>query len=236
MKQLQNEATGDKHERRPMEIITAFLTRHRTAIAIIIGVIVVAVFALIIILSVQNARTERALTAVDELQQDFEEWEGTDDDAKTESYDLLAGQAMEIIDSYPRTYAATRARLIDAQALVELERWDAAADRYVEIADLVPKTYLAPVSLMDAAVSAENAGDVDRSLELHRRIADEYDGESAEVARALFSMGRIHEQQDRVAEAADAYRRLIDGYPASSWTNLARNRIITLTVEGRIGG
>jgi TolA-binding protein len=89
---------------------------------------------------------------------------------------------------------------------------------------------------MDAAVAAENAGETDRALQLLQRVVDEYDDESAETPRALFSIARIHEQSDEVARAADTYRQLIDSYPASSWTNLARNRIISLTVQGRIGG
>lgn len=235
MKQPHRPAT-EESQRRPMDILIAFLTRHRTAIMITTAVIVVAVVALIIILSVQNTRTERALTAADELQQSFDGWLERDAEARSDAYDALASDAAGIIDRYSGTYAAARARLVDAQALVELERWNEAVDRYLEVADGMADTYLAPVSLMDAAIALEHAGESDRALEIHRRIADDYDGDNAEVPRALFSIGRLNEQADRVADAADAYRQLIDDYPASSWTNLARNRIITLTVEGRIGG
>lgn len=235
MKQLHQHAT-DESQRRPIDVLVAFLNRHRTTIMITIGVIVVAVVALVVVLTVQNSRTERALTAVDELQQDFDDWLQSDPDEQAEAYETLAEDVAAIIDGYSGTYAAARARLVDARALVELERWDEAAQTYLEVADTMPESYLAPVSLMDAAIALEHAGDPEGALEIHRRIADEYDGETAEVPRALFSIGRLSEQSDRVADAADAYRRLIDDYPASSWTNLARNRIITLTVEGRIGG
>ena len=233
MKQLQKQAS-EESQRRPMDVLIAFLTRHRTTIMITVGVIVVAVVALIIVLSVQNSRTERSLAAVDELREDFDDW--LESDAEAAAYDLLAEDAASIIDSYPGTYAAARARLIDAKALVELERFEEAAAIFLEVAEQASDTYLAPVSLMDAAIALEHAGDSDRALEIHRRLADEYGDDTAEVPRALFSIGRLNEQADRVADAADAYRRLIDDYPASSWTNLARNRIITLTVEGRIGG
>ena len=233
MKQLQKQAS-EESQRRPMDVLIAFLTRHRTTIMITVGVIVVAVVALIIVLSVQNSRTERSLAAVDELREDFDDW--LESDAEAAAYDLLAEDAASIIDSYPGTYAAARARLIDAKALVELERFEEAAGIFLEVAEGTSDTYLAPVSLMDAAIALEHAGDSDRALEIHRRLADEYGDDTAEVPRALFSIGRLNEQADRVADAADAYRRLIDDYPASSWTNLARNRIITLTVEGRIGG
>ena len=235
MKQLQKQAT-EESQRRPMDVLIAFLTRHRTTIMITVGVIVVAVVALIIVLSVQNTRTERSLAAVDELREDFDDWLANDPGAQAEGYDLLAENAAAIIDSYPDTYAAARARLIEAKALVELERWEEAAPIFLEVADGMSETYLAPVSLMDAAIALEHAGESDGALEIHRRIADEYGDDTAEVPRALFSIGRLNEQANRVADAADAYRQLIDDYPASSWTNLARNRIITLTVEGRIGG
>lgn len=213
-----------------------FLTRYRRAIGITLAVVAVAVVALVVVLSVQNARSEAALEAVADLEREFAEWRELDEDARTEAYgDILTGVG-EIIDGYPRTYAAARARLIDASALAELGRWAEASARFTEVADLRPGTYLAPVALMDAAVAAENAGDAERALELHNRHVDEYEDESAEAPRALFSIGRILELQDDVAAAAETYRRLIEDYPASSWTNLARNRIIALTVEGRIGG
>ena len=73
------------------------------------------------------------------------------------------------------------------------------------------------------------------ALELLNRLVDLYDAQSAEIPRALFSIGRINEGLDQIVEAAESYNQLIDDYPGSSWTNLARDRIITLTVQGRIG-
>ena len=229
--------TAEPQPKEPaMDKLARFLTRHRVPILVVVASIVVGVVALIAVLSIQNAREEAALIAVEDLQIELDEWLRLSDDDRAERYPALAGAASAIVDGYPRTYAAVRARIIDAQALADLERWAEAATRYAEVAEQRPRSYLAPVSLMDAAVAAENAGDTDRALELLGRIVERYGGESSMVPRALFSIGRIHEQRDEIADAAAAYRRLISGYPAGSWTNLARNRIISLTVEGRIGG
>ncbi|MFP4113193.1 MAG: tetratricopeptide repeat protein [Spirochaetales bacterium] len=235
MKHLHKEATAESPERRPATVVMNFLARHRTTMLVAIAVIAVAVVALIVVLTVQSNRNEAALTTVEDLQDEFDDWLALEDAEQPEAYDALSAELEQLIDDYPRTYAAARARIIDARALAQLERWQEASDRYVEVADLFPETYLAPVSLMDAAVAAEEAGNADGALELHRRIVHDYAEQSAEVPRALFSIGRILEGTDNVAEAAEAYRTLVDDYPASSWTNLARNRIITLTVEGRIG-
>lgn len=219
-----------------MDKLARFLTRHRVPILVIVAAILVGVVVLIAVLSVQNAREEAALIAVEELQTELDDWVRLGDDDRAARYPALAGAASAIIDGYPRTYAAARARIIDARALANLDRWAEAATRYAEVAEQRPRSYLAPVSLMDAAVAAENSGDTERALELLGRIVERYGGESSMVPRALFSIGRIHEQRDEIADAAAAYRRLISSYPAGSWTSLARNRIISLTVEGRIGG
>jgi tetratricopeptide (TPR) repeat protein len=218
------------------ERITRFLTRYRVPILVSIGALAVAIVVLIIVLSVQTTRTESALVAAEDLQDQFEAWQALGAEEQAAQYADLAASAAAIVSDYPRTYAAVRARILDARALLALERYEEASARFEEAADARPRTYLAPVSLMDAAVAAENAGNSERALELYRRIVDQYTGESAEAARALFSIGRIHEQRDEVVDAADAYRRLIAAHPESGWTNLARNRIIALTVEGRIGG
>ncbi len=232
MKQVANETPKQK----VMDKLVDFLSRFRKPIMITLGVIAVAVVTLVIVLSVQNSRAEAALAAAEDLQSAFDDWMQLDDETKPEEYEEISRAAAEIVDAYPRTYAASRARMIDARTLVELERWNDASAKYREVADFFPESYLAPVALMDAAVAAESGGDTDRTLELLNRLVEDYGDESAEAPRALFSIGRILEQRGDVSDAADSYRRLIEGYPASSWTNLARNRIITLTVEGRIGG
>jgi len=232
MKQVANEAPKQK----VMDKLVDFLSRTRKPIMITLSVIAVAVVTLVIVLSIQNSREEAALAAVEDLQSSFDDWMEVDDDAKPDGYDALSQSVAEIVDGFPRTYAASRARMIDGRALVELERWDEASTKYGEVADFFPESYLAPVALMDAAVAAESGGDTERTIELLTRLIDDYGEQSAETPRALFSVGRILEQRDDVADAAQTYRRLIEDYPASSWTNLARNRIITLTVEGRIGG
>ena len=228
-----------QHEQQPepvKEKLIAFLTRFRTPILATVAGIVIVTVVLVIVMSVQASRAEAALLAVEDLQDEYEQWMQLEKDERSDAYSLLADSAASLIEEYPRTYAAVRARILDARALSELELWEAASRRFLEAADASRGTYLEPVSLMGAAVAAENAGDADRALALHRRIAEDFAGESAEVPRAMFSIGRILEQRGDIAEAAEAYRRLVSSYPNSSWTNLARNRIISLTVEGRIGG
>ncbi len=216
--------------------VIGFLTRFRKPILIGLAVVATVTVALVVVFSVQAARSEAALVAVEDLQDEYEQWLRLEPEERAAAYQGIGDSVSDLVAEYPRTYAAVRARILDARALTELERWEEASLRFVEAADAGAGTYLEPVALTDAAVAAENGSDVDRALELHRRIAEQFAGESPDVPRAWFSIGRILEQRGDVVEAADAYRRLVSSYPNSSWTNLARNRIISLTIEGRIGG
>jgi tetratricopeptide (TPR) repeat protein len=229
--------TAQTHETKPtfIERLSHFLSRHRIALTVLIIVIAVAVVALFVVMQVTTNRTEQSLILVEDLQSQYGDWLGLDMDERTAEFDTLVGAITELTQKYPRTYATQRAIYIHARALTELERWTEAADQYLDLVDRFPDVYLAPVSLTQAAVATENANDPQAALDILKRLVDEYDPKSAEIPRALFSIGRINEGLDNIADAAASYNQLIDDYPSSSWTNLARDRIITLSVQGRIG-
>jgi len=223
-------------DRRIIAGLTAFLTKHGKAMVVFLIVAGVGIVALFVALSIRNSRVETSLEAVEQLQSDYYDWQSLDSAGQEDGYADLHAQAEAISQSYPRLYAASRALLVDAEALFALERFDDAAQRYVELADRFPKTYLAPLGLMGAAVASENSGNIDLALDYLNRIVDNYADTSSDVPRALFSIGRIHETQDNIVDAERYYNQLIQDYPTSTWTDLARTRIISLTAQGRIGG
>lgn len=216
--------------------LVSFLTRNRSILTGVGIAVLAGVVALMIVLSVQNGRIQEALVAVERLEQDFSAWEELDTDARETGFEELRTTASAIMTSYSGTYSAVRAQMITAEAQAIMERWSEASEGFESAAAAARGSYLAPVALMAAAASSENGDDPARALELYQRVVTEYGETTPQAPRAAFAVGRILESQDRIAEAADAYRSLVEDYPASSWTNLARNRIISLTVEGRIGG
>jgi tetratricopeptide (TPR) repeat protein len=229
--------TAQTHEPKPtiLDRLSHFLSRHRTALIVFIVVLAVAVVALFVFMQISTSRTENSLVLVEDLQTQYGEWLGLDSDGRTAEFETLVASVTELAGKYPRTYATQRAIYIHARALTELERWGEAAEVYLDLVDRFPEVYLAPISLTQAAVVSENANDPQAALDILNRLVEEYDAQSGEIPRALFSIGRINEGLDNMAEAALSYNRLIDDYPSSSWTNLARDRIITLSVLGRIG-
>lgn len=217
--------------------IIDFFTRFRTPLIVIMAVIIVGLIAFFVGSEVRESRLQSSLELVEEVQADYQEWTSLEagSDESAESAEELLGAIGEVIDRYPRSYAAQRALFIRGSLQFEQESWDAAASSFESVAERFPESYLAPVSLANAAAALEEAGDEDAAAALWQRVVDDYGQDAAETARALFSLGRIAEGGGEFSEAAVYYNRLLDDFPGSSWTNLARNRIIYLTTEELIG-
>ena len=229
--------TAHLNETKPtfLDHLQAFLTRFRTVLLIILISVAVAAVALFVILEVRSSQTETALARVEELQESYGEWLTLPETDQSEEYEALSAEIQAILGDYQRGYARQRTLFIQAQVLEKLERWDESREVYLEVAASSAESYLAPISITLAAVASENAGQPEQALEILTDLIDAYDSDVSEIPRALFSVGRINESLGNIADAAASYRRLIDEHPGSSWTNLARARIITLTVQGRIG-
>ncbi|GAB4370724.1 MAG: hypothetical protein Kow009_07150 [Spirochaetales bacterium] len=85
---------------------------------------------------------------------------------------------------------------------------------------------------MRVAVCKEESGDLDGALRALQEADTKYGKTFPETPHILFSMGRIYEAKGDRTEAQNAYNRLIDEYPQSSWTKLARNRLIYFKISG----
>jgi len=218
-----------------LDRLSAFLAKYRLALLIILITIAVGAVTLFVVLQVTSNQQNKAFVRIEALQKSYGDWLALGNDEQAAQYDDFESKIQDVLGSYSRGYARERALFIYAESLGELKRWDESLDRYTQVADEFGETYLAPISLTLAAVAAENAGRPEDALAILNRLIDTYDSSNSEIPRALFSVGRINESLDNVADAALSYNRLIDEHPGSSWTNLARARIITLTVQGRIG-
>ncbi len=202
-------------------------------------VIVVALIGTFAYLEIQKQRSERALEMVEDAERLFEQWGDSLDDASetaaTELREELEARVDEIVRRFPRKYAANRALFLQAEIAWRAEEWERAARAYEETADAFPDSHLAPVSLYSAGAAFEEAGNTEDAAGRFQRIVDEYGEEPTPVVpQALFSLGRFAEEQSSFQEAAEFYRRLVEEHAGSSWTSLARSRIILLTAQGRV--
>ena len=210
--------------------ITGFLQRHRRLLLTVLIAVVVIVAGLFIYLEVRASREQSSRIAVEEVQELYDQWnEAADDQEQEQLAEQIQSKVDEIVSTYPRFYAAQRALMVRADLHWQQQQWQHASEDYAEAANGFRASYLTPISLFNAAAAAEQAGESGRARELLQQLVDNHD--SVEVPRALFSLGRLAESDSQTADALQYYNRLVDNHPGSNWTNLARNRIIALSIQ-----
>jgi TolA-binding protein len=158
----------------------------------------------------------------------------TDPEEKGKKETTLVKDVEALIGKYAGTFAAQRAYAVRANIAFENKDWDKAAETWIELARKAPKSYIAPIALMNAAAALEEKGDPAKSLEILESLTKGYSTAFPEMPRVLFSIGRLSEAKESFETASTNYNKIIDEYPSSSWTKLARNRIIYLKTQNKI--
>ena len=210
--------------------VSNFLQRHRKPLLAILVAVIGIVVGLFLYLQYRGAQEERARVAAETVQELFEEFSAATDETDRQSLATeITAEVTRIASDYPRFAAAQRALFVRGSMNWELEQWEAASADFERAAERFPDSYLTPISLFNAAAAAEEDGQVDRARQLFTQLVDSFD--TPETPRALFALGRIAEQQGDTDGATDYYNRLVQNHAGSTWTNLARTRIIALSVQ-----
>ncbi len=214
-KKIKNEDRMTGEEKLITRISTS-IALHIKTILILCVVIFVALIAIVVVSGVSSANREKNLIAVS----DFEDkvpvviasGDGVDE--------LITGLQGCIKD---KSYASQKAQYLIGVIYHSLQRNDEAYDAFIKSYDMNKGIYLANLALMNAAVCKDDAGDYDKALEHYRTVVDRDDvGMSS---RALFNIGRIFYNRGDAASAKNSFERLIEKYPSSELSKIARNLI-----------
>ena len=212
--------------------VSAIVERYRLPLLVVAGAVVAALAVWLIWAERERSVEESSALRAEQLQDLFEAWNGAPDGTrKTNLGNDLVAEAEVLLKQFPRRYAAQRALYVRAEYHFASEQWGDAAGDWQELAERWPDSYLAPLSVFNAAVAMEEAGDAEAAREhLERLVADW--GDNLLVPRALFSIGRMAEQRADYQAARDAYARVTDDHAGSSWATAVRNRLIALETQG----
>lgn len=211
--------------------LTSFLEKNKTILWIILALAVAAIIVIAIVDSISEKKENESAQMIESVQKDFDEWiaiTDEEDDDKNAKQQTLINELDIIVSDYPGTYAAQRAFFLKAGINFESGEYAEAASMYTESAEVNKDSYLAPISLMLAASSYENAENYQNALDTCIEVYDNYDKMYPDIPRTMLSIGRLNEQLGNEAAAIDAYNELLDTYPGSGWASFARTRIIQL--------
>jgi TolA-binding protein len=154
-----------------------------------------------------------------------------DDTNKESLEESCREQIREILDRYPRTYAAQRAFLILGGMEFELENWTEAEKSFKSLYDRFSDSYLGAVALWNLSVVYERSDAPEAALETLETLETEFRDTYPDMPHVLFSLGRMEETLGDIEGARERYNDLVDNFPRSNWTKLARDRIIFLDLQ-----
>ena len=207
--------------------IAGFIQKNRKLLLALLVLLAAGIIGSISFFLIRGALEKKAIAAVEALELKKNEM-GTINTKSEEVTELL--NKINALASSSFGYAAVRAYSMAADIHFSLSEWEKAEENWVQAANKMPKMYLAPLSLFNAAVAAEEQGKLDAAIDYYNRSL-EFSGVFPADARARFNIGRIMEVQRNKTGAAEAYRSLIEKNPDSNWAKLAQSRIITFEME-----
>jgi tetratricopeptide (TPR) repeat protein len=211
------------------ELIAAGIQKNRK---FIIGggiVIIILLVAFVAGLAIRDAASAKAISRIEAFNERYETLRfDINEPSKEEDVKALLD---ELAAYAPKAfgYPGTRSYILTASIHADRKSWLEAEQAWLQAAKKGAKTYLAPVSLYNAAVAAEEAGNIEDAI-AHYTESLVYADAFPQAAKAQFSIGRLREEQQNKEAASEAYRAVIEKWPAETiWINLANSRIIALS-------
>lgn len=206
-----------------------FLSRSRVLL-IVSGCAVLVVLAVIVVVQQVSDSAVRANASIlDSIDMAYSDWSAASDETvRTANAEAL--EKLLAVDESASVSVREYALFVKGNYLSGKSSWKDAAAAYTSASLLQPGSFLHPVSVFCAAAALEEAGDADGAIVQLQQIATPDASVSTLTVRAWFSLGRLFESKGKTGDARNAYQHLVDTWPDSSWTKLARDRIIFLDV------
>jgi tetratricopeptide (TPR) repeat protein len=211
------------------ELVVEVIQKNRKAF-IAGGIVVIALLVCFAAgLSIRDAVMAQEIKKVEAFNDRYEELRfDISDPAKEEEVKTL----LDEVAAYAAGafgYSGARAYMLTASIHADRKNWQEAEGAWVQAAKKGGKAYLVPVALFNAAVAAEEGGNIGDAVS-HYTEALVYADSFPQAAKAQFSIGRLREEQQDTDAALEAYRTLIEKWPGeTTWINLANSRIIALS-------
>jgi len=216
------------------EKLSDFIQKNRKTILIGFAILLVILAGVIIITTVRDNLRSKALSKVEEFIRTYNSLRITDsaDDPNMIFKAIETAAFMEEVSAFASKnsgYASAKAYSLYADIQWDQQKYAEAEKAWLNSAKAAAKSYLAPVSYYNAAVAAEEQGNIGSAIE-HYKMALGFGNVFPSAARAQFSVGRLEESRDNTEAALGAYRSLLSTWPDDPvWSNLAQSRILALS-------
>lgn len=208
-----------------------FILRNLRVIFVFCGVLLLGAVCAVVVISVNEKTIEKGLGKIDLISYEL----------TNKSYDLseteIAARQDKAVSSLSELVGKSgivgvRANMLSAEIYYQKKDFENARSAWLAAAQKGKNTYIAPIAFFNAASCSEELGNLDDAAAGYKSASEVKD--FYEAAHALFSLGRVQEAKGDFVAAAASYQALVDKSPENSWAKLAKNRLVSLKISGKV--
>lgn len=208
-----------------------FILRNLRVIFVFCGVLLLGAVCAVVVISVNEKTIEKGLGKIDLISYEL----------TNKSYDLseteIAARQDKAVSSLSELVGKSdivgvRANMLSAEIYYQKKDFENARSAWLAAAQKGKNTYIAPIAFFNAASCSEELGNLDDAAAGYKSASEVKD--FYEAAHALFSLGRVQEAKGDFVAAAASYQALVDKSPEDSWAKLAKNRLVSLKISGKV--
>jgi len=144
----------------------------------------------------------------------------------------LVKDLKEFVDSTSFGFSHRMARYMLGSLYFDSGEYGEALACLTKFSRRAPSPFFASLSLVKAAVCAEELGDYDKALELYAVIEEDF-SDSMVVDQALYNKARIYSLKGDYANSGKYYNRVVTSFPQSPYASRSRKKIMLMGSQAR---
>jgi tetratricopeptide (TPR) repeat protein len=131
------------------------------------------------------------------------------------------------IDSTYFGFSHNAAYYVLGNIYYDRRKWSESKQYLVAFADKEKKSVLAPIALLKAALSMEEANDLKGAIELYKQLEDRY-SDSVMADQLFYNYARVCALSGDMVNARNYYNKVISSFPESGYSPQAKKRLFML--------
>ena len=136
-----------------------------------------------------------------------------------------------VMEEHPRTKAASKSAYYIGNIYFYAGEYEKALEYFKKGTEISRQKYYAVLlSYIGEASTYEQLGNYEKSEGIYRHILERYK-DSFLIPTVKFNLGQLYEKMNRIDEAKEQYDSIISKYEWSSWSELAKKRILMLKTK-----
>ncbi|MCQ2248367.1 MAG: tetratricopeptide repeat protein [Treponema sp.] len=211
--------------------VESFILKNRTAILAVIVAAVVAGGIACAVVGTTDAANKKGLAVLDAAEYAFTNKSDSLSDAEIAARQEKALEACAKFTS-KKGILGVRSNMLAADIAFGKKDYAQALENYLAAVNAGKKYYTASINLFNAAVCAEETGDMESAANYYEQAAEDKDFYLA--PHSLFNAARVRDEAGKAEEAAAIYKKVTEKFPNDDWANAAQSRIIDLQSKGKI--